>query len=233
MPALRCAPPLMTASSALPDAVEAVVPQLKKRDRRKAEENWDAMKACYASEDAAIAAAVKLAAVILPYGPGAERRVEYIEGCYEVLQDLLDSEEEVQEILTKNPGVLGINPAQLAKASADDVRRAASIADGVDNVLRPARAFFQGLSWWDEGLERPTVWFQEAEKLAEEDDEDEDDEDDEDFVLPELMVDGVAYLYDESGEYNGIPHVLFTLDGVPWGVYDPETKTKEEVEFVE
>ena len=36
-----------------------------------------------------------------------------------------------------------------------------------------------------------------------------------------------------QGEYNGIEHVLLTLDSVPVGVWNPETQEAEEVEFVE
>ena len=41
-------------------------------------------------------------------------------------------EAEVQEVLVKNPGVLGCIPRQLAKASADAIKRAASVANGFD-----------------------------------------------------------------------------------------------------
>lgn len=51
--------------------------------------------------------------------------------------------------------------------------------------------------------------------------------------LPSLMVGGTEYLYDEDGEYFGVKHVLFTMDGEPWGVYDPVTRSAEEAEFVD
>ena len=56
---------------------------------------------------------------------------------------------------------------------------------------------------------------------------------DEVLELPELEVGGTTFLYDESGEYFGVEHVLFTLDGIPWGIYDPVTRTAQKVEFVE
>lgn len=56
---------------------------------------------------------------------------------------------------------------------------------------------------------------------------------DEVLELPELEVGGATFLYDESGEYFGVEHVLFTLDGIPWGIYDPVTRTAQKVEFVE
>ena len=50
------------------------------------------------------------------------------------------------------------------------------------------------------------------------------DEDDE-FELPVLTVDGQDFLYDVDGEYDGTQNLLFSMDGEPYGVYDPETKT--------
>ena len=54
-------------------------------------------------------------------------------------------------------------------------------------------------------------------------------EDEDKLELPSLMVGGTEYLYDESGECFGVKHVLFSMDGEPWGVYDPATGTAEEV----
>ena len=42
-------------------------------------------------------------------------------------------------------------------------------------------------------------------------------------VKPEVTIDGVGYLYDFRGEYLGVEHTLFTLDGEPVGVWNPET----------
>ena len=232
-----CRAPLLQSRAAVvmqvPEEVESLLPILKKADLRKAEANWEALRPCYATEEAAIEAVRKLVAIVLPYGANCEQRVQCITGSYKVLQDKLEDEAEVQLIIAKNPGVLGCVPAQLETASADDVRRAASVADGFDNVFGGARRFLQSTSWWDEGLERPGAnkWFSEAAPLEEDDDEEEDDR--VEFVLPELNVDGQTFMYDEKGEYNGVEHILFTLDGEPWGLYDPVTKTKEQCAFVE
>ena len=211
----------------IPDAVEALVPTLSKRDRKKAEKNWEAMRACYATEEAAVQAATKLISVILPYGFDADRRDINIAGTYKLLQEMLDSEDEVQEIIAKNPGVLGCVPSYLKEsASADDIRRTANVANGIDAVVSPARKFLQGLSWWDEGPERPKVWFQPTEKTFDDGEEEQDDDDDDDeFELPVLTVDGQDFLYDVDGEYDGTQNLLFSMDGEPYGVYDPETKT--------
>ena len=38
----------------------------------------------------------------------------------------------------------------------------------------------------------------------------------------EKVIDGVTYLYDESGGFAGIPHLVLTPEQQPVGVYDPE-----------
>ena len=104
-------------------------------------ENWAALRECFPTEAEALAAVEKNPATLLPYGFDSENRAENIRGSYGVLQDVLESEAEVQEVLVKNPGVLGCIPRQLAKASADDIKRAASVANGFDAVLGPAKRF--------------------------------------------------------------------------------------------
>ena len=39
----------------------------------------------------------------------------------------------------------------------------------------------------------------------------------------EMEIDGVTYLYDEAGEYAGIPHLLLTQSGDPIGIYDVQS----------
>ena len=41
-------------------------------------------------------------------------------------------------------------------------------------------------------------------------------------VVVEKEIDGVTYLYDESGGFAGIPHLVLTPEQQPVGVYDPE-----------
>ena len=53
--------------------------------------------------------------------------------------------------------------------------------------------------------------------------------------LPTILVDDQEYFYDEYGQIEeyGVEHALFTLDGEPWGVYDPVTRVAEEADFVD
>merc|ERR1711871_1282464 len=108
----------------------------------------------------------------------------------------------------------------------DDIRRAASIASGVESVFGPARRFLQSTSWWDEGASAkpkeaspppafdPLGFGSSTEDAADEDGE---------LLLPQIVIDGETYMYDFEGEYNGIEHVILTLDSEPVGVWNPET----------
>jgi len=63
----------------------------------------------------------------------------------------------------------------------------------------------------------------EAEDEAEAEVEDEAEAEDEAEVeVVEKEIDGVTYLYDESGGFAGIPHLVLTTEQEPVGVYDPE-----------
>ena len=44
----------------------------------------------------------------------------------------------------------------------------------------------------------------------------------EEVEVVEKVIDGVTYLYDESGGFAGIPHLVLTPEQQPVGVYDPE-----------
>ena len=209
-----------------------------------AEANWDALCACYPTEEAALAAVTDSRAILLPYGADqsvsgfyelglAVDRSSKISSCFQVLQEKLDSEAQVLEVITKNPGVLGSMPSGLEKASADDVRRAASVASGVNGFFGPARRMVEATSWWDEGkLERkdaesspfdPLALFGDAAAPA----------GDEEFELPGVVLDGTSYLYDFDGRSMGIEHLLFTEEGEPVAVWNPETQEVEEVEIVD
>ena len=171
-------------------------------------------------------------------------RSEKIAGTYAVLRKKLDDDDDaVLEVLTKNPGVLGCVPELLDEASAADIRRAASIADAADGVFGGARRFLQSTTWWDEGVANIAKAEDEAKRpkgasfdplsLFGDRPGDEDDENEEEIQLPQIDIDGKPYLYDYKGAYNGIEHVLLTLEGVPVGVWDPETQEAEEVEFLD
>ena len=223
-----------------------------------AEANWDGFRACYPSEDAALDAAANGLAVILPYGADspvsgflemdmAVDRSENIAGSYKVLADKLETEQEVLDVITKNPGVLGCIPEQLEGASADDIRRAASFAGGINSFLSPARSFLQSTSWWDEGKAKMKEKREAAATAGDDDDEErwdplgfvgpvgteDEDEDEDSLYFPEIVFDGVSYLYDLKGRYNGIEHVLLTMEGEPFGVWNPDTREPEECEFLD
>lgn len=209
-----------------------------------AEANWDALRACYPTEEATLAAVTESRAVLLPYGADqpvagfyalglAVDRSSKIAGCFQVLEEKLGSEADVLDIITKNPGVLGSSPSGLAKASADDVRRAASVASGVNGFFGPVRRMAEATSWWDEGVLKrkdegekfdPFARFGEATDLPEAE---------KTFELPAVVLDETTYLYDFDGRSMGIEHLLFTEEGEPVAVWDPETGEVEEVEIVD
>ena len=92
-------------------------------------ENWAALRECFPTEAEALAAVEKNPATLLPYRFDSENRAENIRGSYGVLQDVLESEAEVQEVLVKNPGVLGCierTTSSAPPASNGDARRSAS-----------------------------------------------------------------------------------------------------------
>ena len=211
-----------------------------------AEANWDALRACYPTEEATLAAVTESRAILLPYGADqpiagfyelglAVDRSSKIAGCFQVLQEKLGSEADVLDVITKNPGVLGSSPTGLAKASADDVRRAASVASGVNGFFGPVRRMAEATSWWDEGILKrkdesegekfdPLARFGEATDLPEAE---------KTFELPAVVLDETTYLYDFDGRSMGIEHLLYTEEGEPVAVWDPETGEVEEVEIVD
>lgn len=219
-----------------------------------AEFNWNAFAKCYPSEDAAVEALKTTVAVILPYGADspvsgflemsmAVDRSENIAGSFEVLKEKFDGDDaEVLQVINKNPGVLGCVPEALEQASAGDIKRAASFAGGVNSLLSPARSFLQSLPGWDEGKAK----MEEKKDAAAEEDKapawdplnfsgkaSSDDDDDEQLFFPEIVYDDVSYLYDLKGDYNGIEHVLLTMEGEPCGIWNTETMEPEEVIFTD
>ena len=53
------------------------------------------------------------------------------------------------------------------------------------------------------------------------------------FELPAVVLDGTTYLYDFDGRSMGIEHLLFTEEGEPVAVWNPENGEVEEVEIVD
>jgi len=214
----------------MPDAILSLLPMGVRNHlifSQAAEANWNALRACYPTENAALDAATECRPLILPYGAEslaagfyelgeATDRSDKIAGSYQVLQNKLSSDDEVLDIVTKNPGVLGCAPSQLEKASAEDIRRGAQIAGGVNSFFSGARRWAESTSWWDEGV---------GQKTARE------RSDDADLVLPGVQIDGRSYLYDFFGDYMEVEQLLLTEDGEPVAVWNPERQEVEEVEF--
>ncbi|KAL3913909.1 MAG: hypothetical protein SGPRY_007813 [Prymnesium sp.] len=205
----------IVAVMSMPSDVLSLLPAAVRRSPESssaAKANWEALLACYTSEKDAIAAATLCPALLLPYGFDANNRASNIAGSYEVLQELLPDETTLRDVLSKNPGVLGCTPKGLRSSNSADITRAASFASFFTSALGPARNFLTSKSWWDEGAAEG---------------------DEEELELPTLEVDGITYLYDEEGEYNGVEHLLLTEAGEAWGVWDPATSTAEECIFEE
>lgn len=253
---------LLTASAAhrgavpimrLPDTVRDLLPAEVVNHAifyQAAENNWNALSECYPSEAEGLEAIQANVAVILPYGADsptagflelgdAVDRSQNIAGSYVVLMEKLDGDKAaVLEVITKNPGVLGCVPGQLDKASADEIRRTASISAGVYSVFGGARRFLQSQDWWDEGKSNLEKQQQKAEEESPSFNpfsfgDEAADADAEPLLLPQIAYDGETYMYDRKGDYNGVEHCLLTLEGEPVGVWNPETGEPEEVEFVD
>jgi hypothetical protein len=231
----------------MPDAVLDMLPAEVRNNAifaQATEANWVALRACFPSEEASVEALQANLAVILPYGADtpvsgfielgmAVNRTDNIAGSFAVLREKFDGDEyAVLEAITRNPGVLGCAPEQLAKASAADINRAGSIASGFNSLFGPARRFLQSTDWWDEGAAKanapaqPKAAFDPLGFGGAKDDDDE-------LLLPQIEIDGEMYLYDLKGEYNGVEHLILTLESEPVGIWSTETMEFEECEFVD
>ena len=91
---------------AIPPQVAELIPEAV-RELDATEANWNALLACYPTEEAAKEAVRTNVALVVPYGFDAGNRARNIAGSYKVLQEMLDDDDEVLELITKNPGVLG------------------------------------------------------------------------------------------------------------------------------
>ena len=123
----------------MPDEVRDIIPVAVQRSRqqsRMVEANWEALRTCYPTEEAAVAAVKLSTAVILPYGFDADNRARNIAGSYAVLQDMFADEAEVIEIITKNPGVLGCQPKGLKSLSCCDSHPRVSKVYGIPRGVR-------------------------------------------------------------------------------------------------
>jgi hypothetical protein len=96
---------------------------------------WKEFRAVFPTEEAAIRAARRNTAVILPFINSADN----IRFCWQVLGELGFSKEEALEIVTKNPGVLGNKPGLLARSSQAEVRFSMGLVGALDELPEPVR----------------------------------------------------------------------------------------------
>ena len=96
---------------------------------------WKEFRKCFPSEKAATAAASRNVAVLLPF----INTPDNIRFCWQVLSELGFSDEEKLEIVTKNPGVLGNQPGQLARSSQGEVRFSMQLVTLFDGIPEPIR----------------------------------------------------------------------------------------------
>ena len=113
----------------IPSEVESLLSS--DTDRRTTEILWAAFRSCFGSDEEAIEAASRNTGTILPYlnSPGN------IYGSFEVLVDLLGSDEAATDVCYKNPGVLQCNPTALARESAESILKAADQVDFFEGLL--------------------------------------------------------------------------------------------------
>lgn len=130
-------------SAKLPEAVDSLLdPTI---DRKAVLPLWREFRACYPSEQAAAAAARKNTAVLLPFMNSASN----IKFCRQVLGELGFDDDEALEIMTKNPGVLGNKPGELARSSQGEIRfsvRLVSLFDGAPAPVLAAIPSFTAIS---------------------------------------------------------------------------------------
>ena len=225
-----CSPRSGSVTMSLPSAVRTLLPEAVKQHAifaQAAESNWMALRACYPSEEAALAAVTECRPVLLPYGADslvsgfyelglAVDRSTKVGECFEVLKQKLNDDAEVLEVITKNPGVLGCVPEALEKQSSAEIRRFAALAGGLNGFFGPARRMAESSSSWDEGVASPRERGE-----------------DEAVELPEVVLEGNTYLYDFFGQVMGVEQLLLTEEGEPVAVWNPETQEVELAEFVD
>ena len=121
----------------LPVAVAKVLPPSARSDPSTAK-LWKAVRACYPSEEAALAALKRNPALCLPWAcsvPAIRGSYAYIlEGC---------GEEAALDVITKNPGALGNDPTRLRRSGAQEIIGAANLAaalGSLQGLIAPAAA---------------------------------------------------------------------------------------------
>ena len=119
----------------LPDGVlELLDPGVKPQT---VEPLWKEFRKCYPTEKAAVAAARRNVAVLLPFINTADN----IRFNYQILCNELGFDEgERLNIISKNPGVLGNKPGELARSSPGEVRFSMGIVTFFDAIPPPVRS---------------------------------------------------------------------------------------------
>ena len=119
----------------LPDGVlELLDPAVKPQT---VEPLWKEFRKCYPTEKAAVAAARRNVAVLLPFINTADN----IRFNYQILCNELGFDEgERLNIISKNPGVLGNKPGELARSSPGEVRFSMGIVTFFDAIPPPVRS---------------------------------------------------------------------------------------------
>lgn len=115
---------------ALPAAVEALLSDDTPRDTTS--QLWAAFRACFETEDEAVAAACRNAGTIMPY----LNRPTNIVGSFEYLVRELGLEA-ARDVVRKNPGVLQCDPRAIAQSKPSDIVRAANSIDAIESLDVP------------------------------------------------------------------------------------------------
>lgn len=119
-------PGVVAMASGLPDAVEALLPSAAREERASVVPLWRAVRSCYPSEDAAIAALARNPALLYPWACSVPR----IQGSYRVIVDACGRDKAL-DVITKNPGALGNDPARLRASGASEIEGAANLASAL------------------------------------------------------------------------------------------------------
>ena len=121
----------------LPSAVERILPASALRDRKAVAPLWKAVRQCYPSEEAAVAALAKNPALCYSWACS----VGTIKGSYAVLVEICGKEAAL-DVITKNPGALGNDPKRLQLSTAPEIVGAANVAAAFGALQSVAPAGF-------------------------------------------------------------------------------------------
>jgi hypothetical protein len=124
----------------LPAEVEALLPSSALAQRSTVAEQWRALRACYPSDAAAVAALGKAPALCYPWACSPST----IRGSYAVIVEACGKEAAL-DVITKNPGALGNDPTRLRRSSASEIEGAAAAAAAIGGLFGALRAALPAL----------------------------------------------------------------------------------------